>query len=85
VVLFQVGQLYVWYNPAYSSTVIGTQGYITQAINAAVFIGVTYWTLNAMYFAAAAGSVAIGLNDPRVWPDLFGAWGDSYTVRRFWG
>ena len=77
--------MYVWYNPAYSQTVIGTQGYVAQFINTAVLIGLSYWIVNALYFAAAAGSVAMGLHDPRVWPDLFGAWGDAYTVRRFWG
>ena len=84
-ILFDVGQLYVWYNPAYSPAVIGTQSYAVQFINAAAFIGVSYWSLNAPYYAAAAGSVAIGLHHPRMWPDLFGAWRDAYTVRRFWG
>ena len=84
-ILFEAGRLYIWYNPAYSPTVIGTQGYVTQYINTVVFIGLTYWLLKATYFAIAAGSVAIGLHDPKMWPDIFGFWEDAYTVRRFWG
>ena len=84
-ILFEAGRLYVWYNPAYSSVAFGTQSYLAQFVNTAIFIGVSYWAHNAAYLAAAAGSVAIGWYHPRMWPDLFGAWGDAYTVRRFWG
>jgi len=84
-VFFEAGRLYVWYNPAYSLAAIGTQGHIAQCVNSAVFIGLTYWVTNAMYYAMAAGSVAVGMYSPRMWPDLYGAWGDAYTVRRFWG
>ncbi|OAX35914.1 hypothetical protein K503DRAFT_773019 [Rhizopogon vinicolor AM-OR11-026] len=85
VVLFETGRLYVWYRPAFSSATIGGQGYVMHCIDAVVFIGLTYWPSNAIYFALAAGSVATGLYEPRMWPDLFGAWADAYTIRRFWG
>ncbi|OAX33251.1 hypothetical protein K503DRAFT_775812 [Rhizopogon vinicolor AM-OR11-026] len=83
--LFETGRLYVWYNPAFSSATIGGQGYVVHCIDTVVFIGLIYGALNAVYFAMAAGSVAIGLFEPRMWPDMFGALADAYTIRRFWG
>jgi len=85
IVFAEVARLYVWYNPAFSSGTIGSQGYVALCIDTVAFTGLTYWALNAVYFATAAGSVAIGMYEPRMWPDLFGAWGDAYTVRRVWG
>ncbi|KAG1795344.1 membrane bound O-acyl transferase family-domain-containing protein [Suillus plorans] len=84
-VLFEVARLYVWYNPACSSVTVGTRSYVARCADAIVFIGLTYWALNACYFAMAAGSVALGLHKPRMWPDVFGSWRDGYTVRRAWG
>jgi hypothetical protein len=84
-VLFEVARLYVWYNPAYSSVTVGTRSYVARCTDSIAFIGLTYWSLNACYFAMAAGSVALGLYEPRMWPDLFGSWRDAYTVRRAWG
>ncbi|KAG2340943.1 hypothetical protein BDR05DRAFT_888905 [Suillus weaverae] len=84
-VLFEVARLYVWYNPACSSATVGTRSYGVRCADAIAFIGLTYWGLNAGYFAMAAGSVALGLCEPRMWPDLFGSWHDAYTVRRAWG
>ncbi|KAG1779423.1 membrane bound O-acyl transferase family-domain-containing protein [Suillus placidus] len=84
-VLFEVARLYVWYNPACSSATVGTRSYGVRCADTIAFIGLTYWGLNAGYFAMAAGSVALGLCEPRMWPDLFGSWRDAYTVRRAWG
>ncbi|KAG2145201.1 membrane bound O-acyl transferase family-domain-containing protein [Suillus clintonianus] len=86
-ILFEVARLYVWYNPAFSSPTveIQTRSYVARCADTTAFIGLTYWGLNAGYFAIAAGSVALGLNEPRMWPDLFGSWRDAYTIRRAWG
>ncbi|KAG2137383.1 membrane bound O-acyl transferase family-domain-containing protein [Suillus bovinus] len=84
-VLFEVARLYVWYNPACSSVTVGTRSYAARCADTIAFIGLSYWGLNACYFAMAAGSVALGLHEPRMWPDLFGSWRDAYTVRRAWG
>jgi hypothetical protein len=85
IILFEVARLYVWYNPAFSSGTIGVRGYVAQYIDTVAFVGLTYWGLNAIYFAMASGSVVIGMYEPKMWPDLFGAWRDAYTVRQFWG
>ncbi|KAG1841806.1 membrane bound O-acyl transferase family-domain-containing protein [Suillus subalutaceus] len=84
-VLFEVARLYVWYNPACASVTVETRSYVARCADTIAFIGLTYWGLNAIYFAMAAGSVALGLYEPRMWPDLFGSWRDAYTVRRAWG
>lgn len=84
-VLFEVARLYIWYNPAYSSVTVEMRSYVARCADGIIFFALTYWGLNACYFAMAAGSVALGLYEPRVWPDLFGSWRDAYTVRRFWG
>lgn len=84
-VLFEVARLYVWYNPACSSVTVETRSYVARCADTIAFIGLAYWGLNASYFAMAAGSVALGLYEPRMWPDLFGSWRDAYTVRRAWG
>ncbi|KAG1815115.1 membrane bound O-acyl transferase family-domain-containing protein [Suillus subaureus] len=84
-VLFEVARLYVWYNPACSSVTVETRSYVARCADTIAFIGLTYWGLNAGYFAMAAGSVALGLHEPRMWLDLFGSWRDAYTVRRAWG
>ncbi|TFY61676.1 hypothetical protein EVJ58_g4371 [Rhodofomes roseus] len=37
------------------------------------------------YSLLAAIFVAFGFSLPRDWPDIYGRWSDTYTVRRFWG
>ena len=34
---------------------------------------------------AALVSVGLGLSSPTLWPDMWGNWGDAYTLRRLWG
>jgi len=29
--------------------------------------------------------VGLGHSSPTLWPDIWGSWGDAYTVRRLWG
>ncbi|RDB20664.1 Acetyltransferase sirH [Hypsizygus marmoreus] len=41
--------------------------------------------LNIAYTVMALVSVAAGFSEPSEWPQLFGSFGDAYTLRRFWG
>ena len=34
---------------------------------------------------AALVCVALGCSSPALWPDVWGRWGDAYTVRKLWG
>ncbi|PCH37570.1 hypothetical protein WOLCODRAFT_146721 [Wolfiporia cocos MD-104 SS10] len=47
--------------------------------------GIVIAALAVQYFLSAAVTVALGIYDPRDWPDVYGRWSDAYTVRRFWG
>lgn len=41
--------------------------------------------LNAAHNVAALIFVGIGHSSPTLWPDVWGHWGDAYTVRKLWG
>ena len=34
---------------------------------------------------AALSCVGLGYSSPTLWPDMWGRWGDAYTVRKLWG
>ena len=39
----------------------------------------------AVHNIMALVCVGLGYSSPTLWPDMWGRWGDAYTVRRFWG
>ena len=41
--------------------------------------------MSAMHNATALVCVGLGCSNPTLWPDLWGPWGDAYTVRKLWG
>ena len=42
-------------------------------------------SLSAAHNAVALACVGLGQSNPTLWPDLWGSWGNAYTVRKFWG
>ena len=42
-------------------------------------------SVSTMYNVVALVYVGLGHSSPTLWPDIWGSWGDAYTVRRFWG
>ncbi|KAF9780787.1 membrane bound O-acyl transferase family-domain-containing protein [Thelephora terrestris] len=42
-------------------------------------------SLNAVHNIIALAFVGIGNSSPTLWPDMYGRWGDAYTVRKLWG
>ena len=40
---------------------------------------------NTAHNVVALLCVGLGFSTPTLWPDLFGRWGDAYTLRKFWG
>lgn len=44
----------------------------------------TFGTLCIQYNIVAIIVVALGLQEPRQWPDMFGDWREAYTIRKFW-
>ena len=42
-------------------------------------------TISTPYNLFALLCVGFGLSSPTLWPDMWGRWGDAYTVRKLWG
>ena len=42
-------------------------------------------SLRGIYNAAALVCVGLGYSSPTLWPDMWGRWGDAYTLRKLWG
>ena len=41
--------------------------------------------MSATHDAIALVCVSLGYSSPTLWPDIWGRWGDAYTVRKLWG
>ena len=41
--------------------------------------------MSATHNIVALLCVGLGYSSPTLWPDIWGRWGDAYTVRRLWG
>jgi len=42
-------------------------------------------SISTAHNAVALLCVGLGRSSPALWPDIWGSWGDAYTVRKFWG
>jgi len=42
-------------------------------------------SMGVMHNIAALVCVGLGQSSPTLWPDMWGRWGDAYTVRKLWG
>ena len=79
-----------WYqraNPLFSRREMDlwAQGYLMLPINIIARFSSLVGMIAMQYSLLAALSVAPGFSLPRDWPEVYGRWSDSYTVRRFWG
>jgi hypothetical protein len=63
----------------------GAHGFLWQTWNVFMFWFCIWASLYIMHSVASAFAVAAGLSEPRDWPDFFGPWLRTTTVRRFWG
>ncbi|KAH7904732.1 hypothetical protein BJ138DRAFT_1166049 [Hygrophoropsis aurantiaca] len=89
-VLFDAAQLYVCYNPVCAvngpaSVSITSQGYLLRCASIVAWGAMTYSSLNVVHSLFAVVDVALGLSEVSSWPQSFGRWKDSYTLRKFWG
>ncbi|KZT01625.1 uncharacterized protein LAESUDRAFT_731044 [Laetiporus sulphureus 93-53] len=64
---------------------LATQGHVQRCINIFVCLSSLVAHIGLLYALPAAIIVALGISEPRDWPDMYGRWSDAYTVRRFWG
>ncbi|KAH9949041.1 membrane bound O-acyl transferase family-domain-containing protein [Amylocystis lapponica] len=60
-------------------------GVVWLCINVVCRWPFAYYLILLQQWVLAVAHVALGLSEPRHWPDICGSWLDSYTVRRFWG
>ena len=75
-------------NPAYNGIDgerLGAHGFLWQTLNVLIFWSCVGASLYVTHSVASAFAVAVGLSEPRDWPDIFGPWLRTTTVRRFWG
>jgi len=42
-------------------------------------------SLRTVHNVGALVCVGLGHSSPTLWPDIWGSWGDAYTVRKLWG
>ena len=63
----------------------GTHGFHWQTWNVFIFWLCTWASLYTLHSVASAFAVAAGLSEVRDWPDYFGPWLRTTTVRKFWG
>ena len=61
------------------------QGYLMLPINIIARFSSLVGNIALQYSLLAATFVALGISPPADWPNVYGCWSDSYTVRRFWG
>ncbi|CCM03052.1 uncharacterized protein FIBRA_05171 [Fibroporia radiculosa] len=64
---------------------VSSQGHIRRCLNILAISSSMFAFLALEYSLLAALFVALGWSPPRDWPDVYGAWSESFTIRRFWG
>ncbi|THH16553.1 hypothetical protein EW146_g4107 [Bondarzewia mesenterica] len=91
-VIVDLSETYMRLNPIifasqgiYAGPSISSQGYLLRCANVIAYMARPYGLLTIQYLMLAVVTVGLGFCDPADWPDLFGNWEDSYTVRNFWG
>ncbi|KZT63106.1 hypothetical protein DAEQUDRAFT_229749 [Daedalea quercina L-15889] len=84
---FDIGQSYQRSIPMFSRPDVDlrSQGCLMLLINIVAHFSGVVGSIAMQYSLLAATLVAFGISLPRDWPDIYGRWSDSYTVRRFWG
>ncbi|KZT63295.1 hypothetical protein DAEQUDRAFT_641339, partial [Daedalea quercina L-15889] len=82
-----ITQSYQRSNPLFSrrDMDLSSQGYLMLPINTVARFGSLVGMIGMQYALLAALFVALGISLPRDWPEVYGRWSDSYTIRRFWG
>jgi hypothetical protein len=75
-------------NPAFNridGERFGAHGFLWQTWNVLIYWFCVGASMYIAHSVASAFAVATGLSEPRDWPDFFGPWLRTTTVRRFWG
>ena len=94
-VIFDLSTLVIAQNPAFDSRVHdpsdGPETYLAAApfLRRATYIWVHFNNISSgltiVQNTFALVCVGLGGSSPTLWPEIWGRWGDAYTLRRFWG
>ncbi|KAJ7430934.1 membrane bound O-acyl transferase family-domain-containing protein [Mycena galericulata] len=84
VLLLDVLNLYVRWNPAYRTS-LRTVGWLELYAVSAVCPLTAYVILEIPHCVLSLTAVTLGLSAPHDWPPLFGRVGEASNVRNFWG
>ncbi|KAH9915213.1 uncharacterized protein B0H18DRAFT_1042173 [Fomitopsis serialis] len=78
-----LAQVYQRSNPLFSrqDMDLRSQGLFMLPLNIVARFGSVVAMIAMEYSLLAATCVALGVSSPRHWPDIYGKWSDSYTVR----
>lgn len=55
---------------------------VPYALTIALLIAIPF---NISHYIEAIVCVSLGFSSPSLWPGLWGRWGETYTLRKFWG
>lgn len=69
----------------YFKTVLAAAPILHHAPYVLAFGVMTAACLSATHNVVALALVGFGHSSPTLWPDVWGSWGDAYTVRKLWG
>ena len=74
------------HDSAYSlNTILAVLPFLHHAPYVLAFGVMTAAWLSAVHNIAALAFVGLGHSSPTLWPDMWGHWGDAYTIRKLWG
>ncbi|KAF5390808.1 hypothetical protein D9757_004427 [Collybiopsis confluens] len=62
-----------------------SQSYVLQAYYALLWFTIPYASLKGHYSIVAFVAVFSGYSTQEDWPNLFGSWGDAWSVKNVWG
>ncbi|KAG1744631.1 membrane bound O-acyl transferase family-domain-containing protein [Suillus paluster] len=83
---FDLAHFYIRHDPAFQSAAAFASQMLTRRILACgAFLVFNYCIGVIIHSFISALVVSCTSSEPSSWPDLFGKWGDAYTIRRFWG
>ncbi|KAK7018260.1 putative acetyltransferase [Favolaschia claudopus] len=64
---------------------LGSRPFPWRVVDLFFFAVINFAGQNVLHTVYSIVSVGLGFSEPQDWVNVFGYWGDAYTLRRFWG
>ncbi|OJA19966.1 hypothetical protein AZE42_04222 [Rhizopogon vesiculosus] len=86
-VFFDLGLFYMKHNPVFKSPAAfaSQTNFVHRFLGCFVYVGTNYCMVNVVHALIVAVVVSCTSAETSSWPNIFGKWEDTYTIRRFWG